>query len=75
MASTPTIPFSVCRVAGFTAGSMPTNGVPGRLSRSAASAAAEAVLHATTITRAPLEIRNREIASEKAWISSSLRLP
>ena len=53
MAKMPTFLLCVRVVAGFTAGTMPTNGTWGKVVRKVRRAAAEAVLHATTMSLAP----------------------
>ena len=57
VANTATTPVVVCSAAGFTAGSMPTNGTSGSTSRRWWSAAAEAELHAITINSTPADTR------------------
>jgi hypothetical protein len=75
VASTPTVRVRVCSAAGFTAGSMPTNGVDGKARRMSCSAAADAVLHATTISFAPWPIRKRAMPIENRRTSASGRGP
>ena len=53
----PTTPVFVIAAAGFTAGSMPMVGTCGSVSRRCFSAAAEAVLQATTIALQPRSSR------------------
>jgi hypothetical protein len=75
VANTPTLPVWVCSAAGFTAGSMPTNGTEGKFSRRYFSAAAEAVLQATTRIFASFASKNFVIASEKIRICPIGREP
>ena len=75
VASTPTTPVLEPRAAGFTAGSMPTNGTCGHSLRSTSIAAAVAVLHATTTTSHPRPIRVADMVRERSTISSAGLLP
>ncbi len=69
VANTPTTPDRVRSTAGFTAGSI-DKGNPEDISRSAVSAAPEAVLHATTMSFAPRPRSDSVIAMTKRRISS-----
>ncbi|CCX54970.1 unknown [Bacteroides sp. CAG:1060] len=74
VARTPTTPLRVRCTAGLMAGSMPTNG----MSYSALKvemAAAVAVLHARTITSAPLERKWSHIFLHLSWMKSGLLSP
>ena len=66
----PTMPLFVVSAAGLTAGSIPMLGSVGNASRRCLSAAADAVLEATTTALQPRAIRNRVIASQKCRICS-----
>ncbi len=75
MARTPITPDEVVRAAGFTAGSIPTKGVPGCEERREWRAAAEAVLHAMTIVVAPWSMSQPEICADMAATSSRVLDP
>ena len=71
----PTTPLRVIAAAGFTAGSMPIVSQPGKVSRRCLSAAAEAVLQATTTALQPASSRNRAIPSLNARMSFCVQGP
>jgi len=75
VASTPTTPRSLNATAGFTAGSMPTKGVPAKRSRSGRRAAAEALLQATTTGAAPRLSSSSTTWIERSRTSSRVRSP
>jgi hypothetical protein len=75
VAITPTTRDRVCSAAGFTAGSMPTKGTSGCCARRSFSAAAEAVLHATTTALQPRARSSAVIPSACRRTSSAGRGP
>ena len=75
VASTPTTPLRVARQAGFTAGSMPTMGIPAYFSRRKPMAAAVAVLQATTTILQSSSTSRATAASASACTSSRGREP
>ena len=73
--SVATTPLRVARQAGFTAGSMPTMGMPAYFSRRKPMAAAVAVLQATTTILQPSSTSRATAASASACTSSRGREP